>query len=81
MNRYYEQNKENVDEKVKIILNKHKTEQELLELLRKYTCEIKTNHDLIKNYYNKIYGFNIKKDEGKDAELVEKLVHYYRPVK
>lgn len=66
------QNKENVDEKVKDILYKHKTDAKLLEILQKYTCEIKTNHDLIKNYYNKIYGFNIK--EGEDGGIYAELV-------
>jgi hypothetical protein len=65
---YYEGHKEEVNTLIKKMLNElnekeHKT-QKILRMLQRYLCEVRTNDDLINNYYKKVYGFDVVENHG-----------------
>jgi hypothetical protein len=65
---YYETHKSQVNSAVMDILHREQHNPELLRLLRKTVCEVKTNHDLIEKNYKK-YGFEVTQDNGLQAEM------------
>ncbi len=65
---YYETHKSQVNIAVMDILNGEQDNPELLRLLRKTVCEVKTNHNLIEKNYKK-YGFEVTQDTGLQAEM------------
>jgi hypothetical protein len=70
LNDYYEDNKEEVNTIVEDMV-RHSPKPELtLRLLQRYLCEIRTNDDLIRKNYNKIYGFHVVKNYGVYSSLI-----------
>lgn len=70
LNDYYEDNKEEVNTIIEDMV-RHSPKPDLtLRLLQRYLCEIRTNDDLIKKNYNKIYGFHVVKNYGLYSSLI-----------